>query len=82
MAQPPLSVPGGAGSSLGQQRLGAMDLQLLQLGVSPGGSADLLAATLFLDAIERDQTEILPDETVGGRLWNNLNSTIQPSAKY
>jgi Malonate decarboxylase, alpha subunit, transporter/ATP:dephospho-CoA triphosphoribosyl transferase len=32
---------GGAGSSLGQERLRAMDLQLLQLGVSPGGSADL-----------------------------------------
>jgi triphosphoribosyl-dephospho-CoA synthase len=53
---------GGAGSSLGQQRLRVMDLRLFELGVSPGGSADLLAATIFLDAIERDQTEILTDE--------------------
>jgi triphosphoribosyl-dephospho-CoA synthase len=53
---------GGAGSSPGQQRLRLMDLRLLELGVSPGGSADLLAATLFLDAIERDQTEIPTDE--------------------
>jgi triphosphoribosyl-dephospho-CoA synthase len=73
---------GGAGSPQGQQRLRAMDLQLIKLGVSPGGSADLLAATLFLDAIERDQTEIPPDETPGGRLWNSLNLPIQPSARY
>ncbi|MBV8276847.1 MAG: triphosphoribosyl-dephospho-CoA synthase [Verrucomicrobia bacterium] len=53
---------GGAGSSLGQQRLRVMDLGLFELGVSPGGSADLLAATIYLDAIERDQTEILTDE--------------------
>jgi triphosphoribosyl-dephospho-CoA synthase len=49
---------GGTGSTPGQQRLLEIDLQLFELGVSPGGSADLLAATLFLDAIERDQTEI------------------------
>jgi triphosphoribosyl-dephospho-CoA synthase len=73
---------GGAGSSLGQQRLRVMDLRLLELGVSPGGSADLLAATLFLDAIERDQTEIPTDETAGGRLWNSSNLTIRPSGKY
>ncbi|HYY30934.1 MAG TPA: triphosphoribosyl-dephospho-CoA synthase [Chthoniobacterales bacterium] len=53
---------GGAGSSLGEQCLRVMDLRLLELGVSPGGSADLLAATLFLDAIERDQSEIPTDE--------------------
>ena len=72
---------GGAGSSLGQQRLRAMDLRLIELGFSPGGSADLLAATLFLDAIERDQTEIPPDEAAGGRIWNSLNLTIRRSAK-
>ena len=49
---------GGAGSSPGQKLLFALDKELLELGVSPGGSADLLASTLFLDAIERDQTRI------------------------
>jgi len=73
---------GGAGSSLGQQRLRVIDLRLLELGVSPGGSADLLAATLFLDAIERDQTEIPPDEPSVRRLWNSSSLTIRPNAKY
>lgn len=49
---------GGAGSIRGQKRLFALDERLLDLGVSPGGSADLLAGTLFLDAIERQQTQI------------------------
>jgi triphosphoribosyl-dephospho-CoA synthase len=49
---------GGAGSVRGQKRLFALDQQLLDLGISPGGSADLLAGTLFLDAVERQQTEI------------------------
>ena len=47
---------GGAGSLRGRQHLLALDRRLLQLGVSPGGSADLLAGTLFLDAIEQGQT--------------------------
>jgi triphosphoribosyl-dephospho-CoA synthase len=49
---------GGAGSKRGRQYLFALDQRLLDLGVSPGGSADLLAGTLFLDAIERPQTKI------------------------
>jgi hypothetical protein len=32
------------------------------LGVSPGGSGDLLAATLFLDAVERRQEEVQADQ--------------------
>jgi triphosphoribosyl-dephospho-CoA synthase len=47
---------GGAASAQGWEHLFALDAQLLELGVSPGGSADLLAGTLFLDAIERPQT--------------------------
>jgi triphosphoribosyl-dephospho-CoA synthase len=47
---------GGAGTPLGRERLLALDHRLLELGVSPGGSADLLAGTLFLDAIERHPT--------------------------
>jgi triphosphoribosyl-dephospho-CoA synthase len=53
---------GGAGTSLGRKELFALDQRLLELGVSPGGSADLLAGTLFLDAIERRQTEMRPSE--------------------
>jgi triphosphoribosyl-dephospho-CoA synthase len=49
---------GGAASHRGREQLFALDDRLLGLGVSPGGSADLLAGTLFLDAIQRDQTEI------------------------
>jgi triphosphoribosyl-dephospho-CoA synthase len=49
---------GGAGSVHGQKCLLALDQRLLDLRVSPGGSADLLAGTIFLDAIERQQAEI------------------------
>ena len=49
---------GGAGRVLGWKWLFALDKRLLELGVSPGGSADLLAGTLFLDAIEQGQTRI------------------------
>ena len=59
---------GGAGSSRGQKLLYALDTRLLELGVSPGGSADLLAGTLFLDAIEQGKTRIavrgIPYQTV------------------
>src|ERR1700733_356217 len=37
--------------------------QLLEMRVSPGGSGDLLAATLFLDAIERGQDEVEADRS-------------------
>jgi triphosphoribosyl-dephospho-CoA synthase len=53
---------GGAGSVRGQKCLFVLDKRLLDLGVSPGGSADLLAGTLFLDAIERQQAEIWSSE--------------------
>jgi triphosphoribosyl-dephospho-CoA synthase len=49
---------GGAGTPHGRERLLALDHRLLELGVSPGGSADLLAGTLFLDAVEQAQTRI------------------------
>jgi len=48
----------GAGTPLGRERLLALDHRLLELGVSPGGSADLLAGTLFLDAVERHQNSL------------------------
>ena len=53
---------GGVGTRIGKQQLTLLDRHLLNLRVSPGGSADLLAATLFLDAIERKQTEVEADK--------------------
>jgi triphosphoribosyl-dephospho-CoA synthase len=37
----------------GQQALAELDAQMLALNASPGGAADLLAATLFLDRVSR-----------------------------
>ncbi|MBX9720877.1 MAG: triphosphoribosyl-dephospho-CoA synthase [Candidatus Obscuribacterales bacterium] len=42
---------GGSSSSAGMARLFQLDFDLLKLRSSPGGSADLLAATLFLDSL-------------------------------
>lgn len=54
---------GGSGTLLGKQRLQRLDYRLLKLGVSPGGSGDLLAATLFLDAVEQGQDEVQADRS-------------------
>jgi triphosphoribosyl-dephospho-CoA synthase len=54
---------GGSGTAIGRQHLQRLDRQLLHLNVSPGGSADLLAATLFLDAVERGQDQIEMDQS-------------------
>ena len=54
---------GGVGTQIGRYQLTLLDRRLLNLKVSPGGSADLLAATLFLDAVERKQTEIEADKS-------------------
>jgi triphosphoribosyl-dephospho-CoA synthase len=43
---------GGAGSADGRRALHALEARVLALEVSPGGAADLLAATLFLDRVE------------------------------
>ncbi|WP_436874507.1 triphosphoribosyl-dephospho-CoA synthase [Kosakonia sacchari] len=40
---------GGVASKAGQQALAELDARMLALNASPGGAADLLAATLFLD---------------------------------
>lgn len=42
-------VAGGAASLAGRRQLRALEARLLELNVSPGGAADLLAACLFLD---------------------------------
>jgi len=54
---------GGSGTAIGRQQLLRLDHYLLDLGVSPGGSGDLLAATLFLDAVERRQEEVQADQS-------------------
>jgi triphosphoribosyl-dephospho-CoA synthase len=54
---------GGVGTQVGSQHLTFLDRQLLDLKVSPGGSADLLAATIFLDSLERKQSEVGADES-------------------
>ena len=43
---------GGCAHPAGQAALAMLDEQMLALNASPGGAADLLAATLFLDRIE------------------------------
>jgi triphosphoribosyl-dephospho-CoA synthase len=54
---------GGTRRPIGKQQLERLDRQLLEMGVSPGGSGDLLAATLFLDAIEQEQDEVEADRS-------------------
>jgi triphosphoribosyl-dephospho-CoA synthase len=42
---------GGAGSVDGRRALRRLEQMLIEMNVSPGGAADLLAATLFLDRL-------------------------------
>lgn len=51
-AQAALSL-GGSATAEGHAALLALDARLIELHASPGGSADLLAATLFLDTLSR-----------------------------
>jgi triphosphoribosyl-dephospho-CoA synthase len=44
---------GGAGSIEGGPALRQLEEDMLALHVSPGGAADLLAATLFLDRLDQ-----------------------------
>jgi triphosphoribosyl-dephospho-CoA synthase len=52
---------GGSATPSGIQRLLALDKELLRRNASPGGSADLLAATFFLDSVA---SERMPDGNV------------------
>jgi triphosphoribosyl-dephospho-CoA synthase len=49
---------GGAATTAGTNALFALDRSLLALCASPGGSADLLAAALFLDALGCGLTQV------------------------
>ena len=44
---------GGTGTAVGRRALRSLETALLGHNAAPGGSADLLAATLFLDALDR-----------------------------
>lgn len=50
---------GGVATQAGQKALQVLDAQLLALHVSPGGAADLLAATLWLDRVTAPPLERL-----------------------
>ena len=70
---------GGSGTALGKQRLRQLDRRLLDLNVSPGGSADLLAAALFLDAVERRQNDVEADESPAGASQNPADVSRNPA---
>ena len=55
---------GGPGNGAGDQAMLQLDHELLIRNISPGGSADLLAATLFLDALERSQYAVEEDKSL------------------
>lgn len=50
---------GGAAQIDGRRRLKALDRRLVELHVSPGGAADLLAAALFLDRLRSESADPL-----------------------
>lgn len=54
---------GGPGCAAGDEMLRRFDSALFAGNISPGGSADLLAATLFLDAIERGLYDVERDKS-------------------
>jgi len=56
---------GGPGSQEGNAALRRFDRKLLEKRISPGGSADLLAASLFLDCLESGREAIPRDQSVG-----------------
>jgi triphosphoribosyl-dephospho-CoA synthase len=55
---------GGPGTPAGNAALLDLDRELVRRRISPGGSADLLAATLFLNALERGQNKVQQDNSL------------------
>jgi triphosphoribosyl-dephospho-CoA synthase len=55
---------GGPGSVAGDRAMLRLDQELLSANLSPGGSADLFAATLFLDALARGQYAVEEDDSL------------------
>jgi triphosphoribosyl-dephospho-CoA synthase len=60
---------GGPGCDAGDEMLRRFDRALFAKNISPGGSADLLAATLFLDAIERRLYDVERDNSLLEELY-------------
>lgn len=52
---------GGAETDAGMAALQALDAELLRRNASPGGAGDLLAVTLYLDALTQHATTLLVD---------------------
>jgi triphosphoribosyl-dephospho-CoA synthase len=52
---------GGSSTPAGLEALAALEHDLLSLNASPGGAADLLAATLFLDMLAHHDADRSPD---------------------
>jgi triphosphoribosyl-dephospho-CoA synthase len=67
---------GGPETDAGDAALHQFDQDLLARRVSPGGSADLLAATIFLDSLEWHESRAT-EHDFGGHVWSALNSTTQ-----
>jgi len=67
---------GGPETDAGDAALHQLDQDLLARRISPGGSADLLAAAIFLDSLECRESST-PEQDFGGHVWNALNSTTQ-----
>jgi triphosphoribosyl-dephospho-CoA synthase len=59
-----VEIAGGTGTALGKRQLRRLDRRLADLNVSPGGSADLLAAALFLDAVEHRRDVVQADQSL------------------
>jgi triphosphoribosyl-dephospho-CoA synthase len=55
---------GGPGTSQGNAALNQLDRALFEQRLSPGGSADLLAATLFLDALDGSKGTVREDNSL------------------
>jgi triphosphoribosyl-dephospho-CoA synthase len=55
---------GGSESAAGDRAMLRLDRELLTANISPGGSADLLAATLFLDALARGRCAVEEDNSL------------------
>jgi triphosphoribosyl-dephospho-CoA synthase len=56
---------GGTASSAGMERLHRLHRELMALWASPGGSADLLGVTLFLDRLEGGSRSVYSQEESG-----------------
>ena len=55
---------GGPGSPKGNSALIALGQELVSQRISPGGCADILAATLFMDALERSLERVEKDNSL------------------